>query len=223
MPRGTLLSSVATIAPPSVLCACSVVSRRLVADIVSNVAISCAPCVQIFAAPLRHGARAVLFLHRNLTGSAAATSIAWQQLGYVSHVSVTARDLFKRLNLGGKQGELRLSVPPGSVVLVKLQPDSTLACGEAAFVEQDAAGFRMPMLTSKQDVQVVDGVAAGLGQETASGDGSPHSERAGCDGKLELELDAWRPWHSVAMNGDMCRRRHEQHMPLIMMTGDDAD
>jgi hypothetical protein len=88
--------------------------------------------VQIFAAPLAGGARALLFFNRERLGDAITASVSWKQLGYPKGLTVQARDLFRAQDKGVGRDQLSVTVPADSVVFLKLQPQLASWCDEDA-------------------------------------------------------------------------------------------
>jgi len=74
----------------------------------------------VWAKQLQDGSRAVILLNRG-TGEKEIT-VAWQELGYPTHLSAKVRDLWEGKDLGQHAGKFSASVAPHTVVMVSVRP-----------------------------------------------------------------------------------------------------
>lgn len=86
--------------------------------------------VQVFAAPLEGGGRAVGVLYRQTSGAAANVTVQWARLGYPEHLQADVRDVFDANTWGSAVSrELVVQVPPASLLLLQLTPRESSLCG----------------------------------------------------------------------------------------------
>eukprot|EP00892_Ulva_mutabilis_P006962 jgi/Ulvmu1/4638/UM002_0369.1 len=89
--------------------------------------------VQVFAAPLEGGARAVGVLYRQTHGAAANVTVAWERFGYPEHLPVSVRDVYAETTWKGLLSrELTVEVAPASLQLLRLIPQPDMICGQGA-------------------------------------------------------------------------------------------
>lgn len=87
--------------------------------------------VQVFAAPLEDGDRAVGVLYRRTSGAPANVTVPWARLGYPSYLPVGVRDVFGEKTWDGSVSEeVVVQVPPASLVLLRLTPRQGFLCEE---------------------------------------------------------------------------------------------
>ena len=75
---------------------------------------------EVWARPLNDGARAVLLFNRG--SSEQAVSVAWEQIGYPSHLAASVRDLWAHRDLGHFTGKFSAPVAAHGVVMVIVTP-----------------------------------------------------------------------------------------------------
>ena len=81
----------------------------------------------------------MVFFNRQPTGDAANVTITRKQLGYPSDLHVSARDLLGHQDLGSVHHDVEVSVPAGSVLVMRLDPDTHSACESARDCSQQQA------------------------------------------------------------------------------------
>lgn len=124
--------------------------------------------VQVFAAPLEGGDRAVGVLYRQTSGAAANVTVQWARLGYPDHVQVGVRDLFAEKTWDhAVSRELVVQVPPASLLLLRLTPRESSLCGDGIDALQ-AISDELDMLSDAYGEMLCVGMDA---------------------------LNAWRPWN----------------------------
>lgn len=121
----------------------------------------------MFAAPLKGGDRGVGILYRRTSGSHANVTVPWSRLGYPEQLPVAVRDVFAEETWPEAVSEaLVVSVPPASLVLLRLTPRPDFLCAEG--------------------VEALDMIADDLDMLSEA-----YGELL-CI--TEEKLDAWRPW-----------------------------
>lgn len=157
--------------------------------------------VQIFAAPLSGGDRAVLFFYRQPLGNPANATVTWHQLGYPSHLRATARDLFRSKELGNFTNSISVSVPASGVVLLRLSPDLAAECqnvdpdGTQGRSDQQLSTARsLQATTASTSDSNLEAVAVSGGPQMAEAAAAQQSYDAACLQCKRRQLEAWRPW-----------------------------
>ena len=153
----------------------------------------------MFAAPLQHGARAVLLFNRQPTGDGLLAVLDWHRVGYPDHLKVHVRDLFAHKDIGTFSDKLHVNVSADSSVMVKLQPADSAGCDRSprATVAQAASsvietGTDNQHEQQKRRLQAIQDAQAGTAVLTS--DARSAALHGVCDNELVAKLDAWRPW-----------------------------
>jgi alpha-galactosidase len=76
--------------------------------------------LEVWAKELQDGNRAVVLLNRG--AAAKEATVQWQDLGYPSHVTAAARDLWQKKDLGRFTERFTASVPSHGVVVLTVKP-----------------------------------------------------------------------------------------------------
>jgi alpha-galactosidase len=76
--------------------------------------------LEVWSKPLADGTRAVILLNRG--ESEAQINVAWDELGYPTHLPAKVRDLWAHKDLGTFTGSYSAKVPPHTVEMVKVAP-----------------------------------------------------------------------------------------------------
>ena len=76
--------------------------------------------LEVWAKQMQDGGRAVVLLNRSTSDQDIAVS--WQEIGYPSHLSAAVRDLWQGKDLGSFKQKFSASVPPHTVVMVRVNP-----------------------------------------------------------------------------------------------------
>ncbi len=74
----------------------------------------------VWAKQLQDGSRAVVLLNRGTAEK--EITVAWQELGYPTHLNAKVRDLWEGKDLGQHTGKFSASVAPHTVVMVSVKP-----------------------------------------------------------------------------------------------------
>ena len=125
--------------------------------------------MQVFAAPLAGGGRAVVLWNRQFLGDSVPVTVTWQQLGFPDTLRARARELFDGADLGSWQHALSLRVPKSGALFIGLTPDLQVvcACNHTAV---------------RHDVRAL------LAQAEA------RTQAAECAAAAAADLERWRPW-----------------------------
>ena len=76
--------------------------------------------LEVWAKQMQDGGRAVVLLNRSAAEREIAVS--WPEIGYPSHLSAVVRDLWQAKDLGSFKEKFSSSVPPHTVVMVRVNP-----------------------------------------------------------------------------------------------------
>jgi len=76
--------------------------------------------LEVWAKQMQDGGRAVILLNRGTSDKNIAVS--WQEIGYPAHLSAAVRDLWQGKDLGAFKERFSASVPPHTVVMVRVNP-----------------------------------------------------------------------------------------------------
>lgn len=88
--------------------------------------------VQVFAAPLEGGSRAVGVLHRQTSGMSANVTVELWRLGYPEHLPVSVRNVFAQQTWPRSMARtISVEVLPASLQLLRLSPHIGFLCGES--------------------------------------------------------------------------------------------
>lgn len=132
--------------------------------------------MQVYAAPLSGGRRAVALVNKQPLGSAANITLFWSMIGYPESLQVAIDDAFLDSEITGcALHNVTLSVPPDDIVLVVLRPLQGQICSP---VKHQAAQLSTQDL-SHSSVDIMR-------------DWQDPSER---DCVHLNDLNVWRPWH----------------------------
>ena len=76
--------------------------------------------LEVWSKQLQDGGRAVVLFNRS--GAESKISVAWQDLGYPTHLTANVRDLWTHKDLGKITGKYEAYVPSHGVVMIKVMP-----------------------------------------------------------------------------------------------------
>jgi len=76
--------------------------------------------LEVWAKQMQDGSRSVILLNRDATEK--GITVSWEDIGYPAHLSAAVRDLWRAKDLGPFKEKFSASVPPHSVVMVKIAP-----------------------------------------------------------------------------------------------------
>jgi alpha-galactosidase len=76
--------------------------------------------LEVWSKQLQDGGRAVVLFNRGAAES--KISVAWQDLGYPTHLTASVRDLWAHKDLGKISGKYEASVPSHGVLMIKVMP-----------------------------------------------------------------------------------------------------
>lgn len=147
--------------------------------------------VQVFAAPLADGARAVLLFNRAEKGAASAVRLPLARLGYPVNTTAAVRDLFDEVDLTDAHDVLRVTVAVDSVVMLRLLPLACVSLREqSAVVRQIEAHHATP-----HEAASMAGVLKSKNGETRPEQPTLKRARSSSGPDCDIgALDAWRPW-----------------------------
>lgn len=76
--------------------------------------------LEVWAKPLKGGARAVVLFNRS--GTPAKITVRWEDVGYPDRLAATVRDLWQKKDVGNATGSFSASVGPHDVVMITIKP-----------------------------------------------------------------------------------------------------
>jgi Alpha galactosidase C-terminal beta sandwich domain len=167
---------VCALAPAELLCACFLFCFRWApthADGRCN--------AQVFAAPLAGGARAVLFFNRGFLGEASRIQLPLIKLGYSDDATVLVRDLFNEATMASATGQLDVTLPVDSAMMLRVTP---VGCAQHL---EAVSGLQAPLRGGSIRQDMIAGSREQLAHMHIRGSTAATPD---CE-----QLDAWRPWN----------------------------